>query len=173
MRSIPELINSVVDQIIEAHQPLTSVCLIGIQTKGFCICQRIQKKIIKKTNFSIPIGSIEPELFKQHRQEDNYITLNPANIPFNIDQKIVILIDTQITTGDTMKASLIHISDVGAPKKIEVATLVNNKSKRLYPIYASYFGEDTNLKQDLFFSLLEIDGEDNIETLNTQNNIYH
>ena len=117
MRDIPTLINRVIDQIIQTHQPLTNVCLIGIQTKGFCICQRIQKEIIKKTDITVPIGSIEPELFKQHRQEDNYIILNPAHIPFNIDQKIVILIDTQITTGDTMKASLIHISDVGAPKK--------------------------------------------------------
>ena len=165
MDSINQLIKKLASLIIEKNKTLDNIKFLGIQPKGYFITKRLQKEIQTITQKNIKIGSLEPSLFKQKNQSESYITLEKTNIPFSIDEQHIIIIDAIINTGDTMKAALILLSDMGKPTKIEIATLMQTANKQ-FPISTTYCSKTTTIKKNtpMRINLLEINGEDKIES---------
>ncbi len=139
-KKIQTLIEKIGTQILKTHPFLEKVALIGIQTGGAPLTERLKNFLFSKTGFSLPTGYIDITLY---RDDWTRISFHPqvkkSDIPFSIEDLIVILVDDVIYTGRTARAAMDAIIDLGRPKKIELAVLVD-RGGREFPIEPTFIG---------------------------------
>ncbi len=149
-------------QISEKNPSLEQIALVGIQTRGIPLAQRI-KKIIKKINGAeLPLGKLDITLYR-----DDLTTVGPnpvvkeTVINFDINQKTIILIDDVLFTGRTIRAALDQIMDFGRPEKIQLLILIDRGHREL-PFRADFVGKNipTAKHQIVEIKLKETDNED-------------
>jgi pyrimidine operon attenuation protein/uracil phosphoribosyltransferase len=140
---IEERIRTIVHHIIRNNDSLDDMVFIGIRTGGAFLASRIRKLIKEITKKYLPLGVLDITLYR-----DDWTRIAPApivrktDIPFPVDDKIVILIDDVLFTGRTVRAAMDAILDYGRPKKIKLAILIDRgKRARELPICADYVGE--------------------------------
>lgn len=151
-------------QILEKNSAAGEVVLIGVQTRGVYLAKRIQQIIEEIDNFTVPLGVIDITLY---RDDLTAIGPNPivkeTKISFDINDKIVILVDDVLFTGRTVRAALDEIMDFGRPRKVELLVFLDRGFREL-PIRADYVGKNipTSNKELVEVRLKEIDGEDEV-----------
>ena len=134
------LVNKLGDLILKNHPELERVALVGIQTGGTPLTKRLHKFFEEKTGISLPLGFLDITLYR-----DDWTNLfsqphlKKTDIPFSVDDKTIILIDDVIFTGRTVRSALDALIDLGRPKKIELAVLVDRQGREL-PIEPNYTG---------------------------------
>ena len=149
-------------QILEKNPDVAQLCLIGIQRRGVFLAQRIQKIIEGIEKVKVPLGIIDITLYR-----DDLTVIGPqplvrqTKIDFDINSKIVILIDDVLFTGRTIRCALDEIMDFGRPKKIELVVLVDRGHREL-PIRAGFVGKNipTSPSQVVEVRLTELDGKE-------------
>ncbi len=155
-------------QIAEKNPDVSKLCLIGIQRRGVFLAQRIQKIIEELPacrqagKIEIPLGIIDITLYR-----DDLTVIGPqplvrqTKIDFDINSKIVILVDDVLFTGRTVRCALDEIMDFGRPKKIELVVLVDRGHREL-PIRAGFVGKNipTSPSQVVEVRLSELDSKD-------------
>ena len=134
------LVNKLGELILKNHPELERVALVGIQTGGTPLTKRLHKFFEEKTGISLPLGFLDITLYR-----DDWTNLfsqphlKKTDIPFSVDDKIIILIDDVIFTGRTVRSALDALIDLGRPKKIQLAVLVDRQGREL-PIEPNYTG---------------------------------
>ena len=125
-KAIGRAITRISHEIIERNKGIEDVVLVGIKTRGVPIADRIGKKIEQFEGTIVHTGEIDITLY---RDDLNKIDMDPvvkgSNIEFSIDDKIVILVDDVLYTGRTVRSALDAIIDIGRPKAIQLAVLVD------------------------------------------------
>lgn len=162
--TINDLIYKIADNIIDEHQDLSSVILIGIVTRGVPLAERIAERISQKTNTKINVAQLDVTLYRDDLTlKKHALQIQETVINQDITDKIVILVDDVFFHGRTARAGIDAILDHGRPKIIELAILVDRGFREL-PIFANYTGItlDTNEKDKIKVFVKEIDGKDNI-----------
>ena len=163
-KAIGRAITRISHEIIERNKGIEDVVLVGIKTRGVPIADRIGKKIEQFEGTIVHTGEIDITLY---RDDLNKIDMDPvvkgSNIEFSIDDKIVILVDDVLYTGRTVRSALDAIVDIGRPKAIQLAVLVDRGHREL-PIRADYVGKNVPTSKDEIISvkLSEIDEEDSV-----------
>lgn len=108
------------------------VALVGIQTRGVVLAQRIQNAIKQKKNVELPLGALDITLY---RDDVNTSGLQPivreTHLNFEIDDKHVVLIDDVFFTGRTVRAALDELMDFGRPKTITLAVLIDRGHREI------------------------------------------
>ena len=129
-------------EIVEKNHGIENVCLVGIMRRGVCIANEIQKNILKNEGVNVPVGKLDITLYRDDltKQNDSPV-LNNTDIPFDINNKIVILTDDVIFTGRTVRAAIDAVFSIGRPKAIQFATLIDRGHREL-PIKADYAGKN-------------------------------
>lgn len=143
--------------------------IIGIRTRGVYLAERIRAEIKNLTKKNIALGVLDITLYR-----DDFTTLSEmpvvkeTQIPFNIEDKKIILVDDVLFTGRTIRAALDEIIDFGRPKSIQLAVLVDRGHREL-PIQPDFVGKvfETSLKEMISANFQEIDKQDQV-TLNEQ-----
>lgn len=161
---IRRILNRLAHQVFEKNPNLKDVVLIGIQTRGAYLTKRFQAIMKEISSVDIPLGIIDITLYR-----DDLTTIGPnpmvkeTQIDFDLNDKIVILIDDVLFTGRTVRAALAEIIDFGRPKKIELLVLIDRGHREL-PIRADYVGKDipTRIEELVVLSLKEIDNKDEV-----------
>lgn len=151
-------------EIIEQRNSLEGVVLIGIQTRGIYLAQRLAANIKKFEDFDVPVGELDISLYRDDMQEKHQdAQLNGTDVPFSVVNKTVILVDDVLYTGRTMRAALDAIMDLGRPQKIEACVLVDRGHREL-PIRADYVGKNipTSPREKVVVELAEIDKREQI-----------
>jgi len=139
-KRIQGLIEKIAEQILKAHPFLEKVGLIGIQTGGAPLAERLRRILYDKTGVEVPIGFLDITLYRDDwTRIASYPEVKKTEIPFSIEDKIIILVDDVIYTGRTVRAALDALIDIGRPKKIELAVLVD-RGGREFPIEPNYVG---------------------------------
>ncbi len=139
-KRIQKLIEKVADQILKNHPFLEKVALIGIQTGGAPFANRLKNLLFEKTGVEVPIGYLDITLYRDDwTRITNYPEVKRTEISFSIEDRIIILVDDVIYTGRTVRAALDALIDIGRPKKIELAVLVD-RGGREFPIEPNYVG---------------------------------
>lgn len=139
-KRIKRLIEKVAEQILKKHPILEKVALIGIQTGGAPFAQRLKEILFQKTGVEIPIGYLDITLYRDDwTRITNYPKVKRTEIPFSIENLNIILVDDVIYTGRTVRAAMDALIDMGRPKKIELAVLVD-RGGREFPIEPNYVG---------------------------------
>ena len=163
-KAIGRAITRISHEIIERNKGIEDVVLVGIKTRGVPIANRIGKKIEQIEGTAVSTGEIDITLYRDDLKKiDVDPVINGSNIEFSIDDKIVILVDDVLYTGRTVRSALDAIIDIGRPKAIQLAVLVDRGHREL-PIRADYVGKNvpTSKGEIISVKLSEIDGEDSV-----------
>ena len=163
-KAIGRAITRISHEIIERNKGIEDVVLVGIKTRGVPIADRIGKKIQQIEGASVNTGEVDITLYRDDLKKiDVDPVINGSNVQFSIDDKIVILVDDVLYTGRTVRSALDAIIDIGRPKAIQLAVLVDRGHREL-PIRADYVGKNvpTSKGEIISVKLSEIDGEDSV-----------
>lgn len=163
-KAIGRAITRISHEIIERNKGIEDIVLVGIKTRGVPIANRIGKKIERIEGSKINTGEIDITLYRDDlKKVDIDPVINGSNIEFSIDDKIVILVDDVLYTGRTVRSALDAVIDIGRPKAIQLAVLVDRGHREL-PIRADYVGKNVPTSRDEIISvkLSEIDQEDSV-----------
>ena len=160
-------------EIIERNKGIDGVVILGIPTRGFPLAQRLVKLLIAAATQSGATEVKESDLLgsldiTMHRDDldrrpvrNLQSTVEPGR---GIDNQTVILVDDVLFSGRTIRAALDAISDLGRPKAVQLAVLVDRGHRQL-PIRADYVGKNlpTSLDERVSVQLLEIDQVDEVQ----------
>lgn len=135
-------------QILEKNPVLADVALVGIYTCGVYLAERIGAIILEQTGTTVPSGSLDINLY---RDDWSLMTQNPVvkttDIPFDVDNVDLVLVDDVIFTGRTIRAAMDAIMDYGRPNTIQLAVLVD-RGGREFPIQPDFTGMKTAVQPD-------------------------
>jgi len=141
---IEQALKEIARQITARHKSLRDIVLVGIRTGGAFLAFRLRDEISKGDEEKQPTGVLDINLYR-----DDWTRIGPnpklgsTEIPFSIDDKIVILVDDVLFTGRTVRAAMDALIDFGRPKKIELAVLVDRgDEQRELPIRANYVAKE-------------------------------
>lgn len=149
-------------QIIEKNGGVENLCLIGIKTRGVPLAKRIAKNIELFENKKIDVGQLDITLYRDDLSKINIDPIiNKTDVPFSIEDKIVVLVDDVIFTGRTARAALDALVELGRPSKIQLCELIDRGHTEL-PIKANFVGKNipTARNEVVSVKVKEIDGED-------------
>lgn len=151
-------------EIVEKNQGTEDLVIIGIRSRGVPIAERLAKKISEFEGVDIPTGILDITLYRDDlSQVSKQPIIHQTEISFDITDKKVVLADDVLYTGRTVRAALDALIDLGRPKSIQLAILVDRGHREL-PIRPDYVGKNLPTSQDEVVSvnLAEIDGDDNV-----------
>ncbi len=151
-------------EIIEHNKGAANLCVIGIKTRGDFLAKRIAEKISEIEKINIPLGTLDITLYRDDvRQKLKLPELKRTEVPFDITDRNVILVDDVLFTGRTIRSALDALIDIGRPNTIQLAVLVDRGHREL-PISADYVGKNlpTAIKESVVVRLTEVDGTDEI-----------
>ena len=147
-------------EIIERNKGVGDLALIGIQRRGVPIARRVAENILQVEGKSVPVGILDITLYRDDLSElAAHPVINDTDIPFAVDRKTIVMVDDVIFTGRTARAAMDAIIDLGRPRCIQLAVLVDRGHREL-PIRADYVGKNTptSLNELVAVRMKEIDG---------------
>ena len=163
-KAIGRAITRISHEIIERNKGIENVVLIGIKTRGVPVASRIADKIETIEGQRIQTGEMDITLYRDDlskKQIDPVV--NSTKIDFDITDKTVVLVDDVLYTGRTVRSALNALMDIGRPKAIQLAVLVDRGHREL-PIRADYVGKNvpTSRSEIISVKLSECDTEDSV-----------
>jgi pyrimidine operon attenuation protein/uracil phosphoribosyltransferase len=163
---IRRAVTRIAHEIVEKNHGTQAVVLIGIRKRGLPLARRIADTIEKVEGVRVPTGALDITLYRddlQLRTISQQPIVRPTEIPFDIDGKLVVLIDDVLYTGRTVRAALDELVDFGRPKAIQLAVLVDRGHREL-PIRADFVGKNvpTSGREAVQVKLSEEDGVDEV-----------
>ena len=158
---IARALTRVAHEILERNKGVKDLALVGIRTGGVHLAHRLAKRIQEIEQAPVPIGDLDITLYRDDlslRKEQP--VLRTTSVPFDISDKIVVLVDDVLFTGRTIRAAMDGLMDLGRPAEIQLAVLVDRGHRQL-PIKANYIGKNLPTSRDEQVQvLLEEAGED-------------
>ncbi len=127
-------------QLIEKHDDFADTVILGIQQGGVAVADEIVKVLQLHTNGSVKYGQIDITFYRDDIRK-KILAPDSMNIPFDIENKNVVLIDDVLFTGRTIKAALDVLLDYGRPARVELCVLIDRKEHRQFPIQPDYTGQ--------------------------------
>jgi pyrimidine operon attenuation protein/uracil phosphoribosyltransferase len=151
-------------EMTNQYDNLDQVVFIGVRTRGPYVARRLAELMRKRHGKEIPVGEMDITLY---RDDLNALlpggTIDHTRIPFDIANKIVVLFDDVLYTGRTVRAAVDHLIDLGRPRMIHLAVIVDRGGREL-PIAANYVGKRINLARgdNVQVKLKEVDRTDEV-----------
>ena len=146
-KDIEMALTQICEQLLSRHLQLSEMVLVGIRTGGVFLAERLRQKIHQKSGVDLPTGIIDITLYR-----DDWTRLSQTpevkktEIHFSIEDKNVLLVDDVLFTGRTIRAALDALLDMGRPRRIELAVLIDRGHREL-PICADYVGKTLEVTQ--------------------------
>ena len=150
-------------EIIERNKGIQDIVLVGIKTRGIYIAQRLAERLKQLEDIDVPVGELDITLYRDDVKDMEEPELHSSDVPVSIEGKEVILVDDGLYTGRTIRAAMDAVMDLGRPRKISLAVLVDRGQREL-PIRADYVGKNipTSKTEEIIVEMEERDGADRI-----------
>ena len=151
-------------EIVEKNKGTENLVLVGIRSRGVPLAERIVKEIDEIEKVKLPVGSLDITLYRDDLSTLGY---NPVvkgtEINFDINGKTIVLVDDVLFTGRTIRCALDALIDMGRPKAIQLAVMVDRGHKEL-PLRADYVGKNvpTSTNETVELTLQETDEKDEV-----------
>jgi len=141
-QEINRALTRVAHEVIEKNHGITNVALVGIRTGGVYLAKRLAKKLQEIEGTAVPVGELDITLYRDDlNARKEHPVLRKTDIPFDITDLKVILVDDVLFTGRTIRAAMDGLIDLGRPGEIQLAVLVDRGHRQL-PIKATYVGKN-------------------------------
>ena len=168
-RDIGRALTRISHEILERNRGADDLVLLGIPSRGVPLAERIAERMAAVEGVTVPFGSIDVTMYRDDLRLKPARTLMPTDIPSGgIDGKTVVLVDDVLYSGRTIRAALDALTEVGRPKAVQLAVLVDRGHREL-PIRADFVGKNlpTSLAERVRVSLEAIDGVDAVTILDS------
>ena len=152
-------------ELIETYDDFRDTCLLGIQTGGVPLCDRVVERLRELGLPEIPYGKLDITFYRDDfRTRTEPLQANRTEIDFLVEGKKVILVDDVLYTGRTIQAALIALNHYGRPEWVELMVMVNRRFNRHLPIQPDYQGVIVDSLDETYVRVEweEMDGQDQI-----------
>ena len=163
---IERSLTRIAHQILESNKGADNLALVGIVTRGDLLARRLAQKIQLIEGTQVPLGKLDISFYR-----DDFATylapeVHSTEIDFDMEGKDVVLVDDVLFTGRTIRAALDALMDIGRPRRVELAVLVDRGHREL-PIRADYVGKNvpSAANENVRLFLEECDGVTEVEIL--------
>lgn len=165
-QAIRRALTRIAHEIIERNKGIDDCILVGIKTRGIYLANRLAEKIEQIEGKQIPVGELDITLYRDDLTKktiDEEPLVKGSDIPTDIANKKVILVDDVLYTGRTVRAGLDALMDIGRPSLIQLAVLVDRGHREL-PIRADFVGKNipTSKSEQIVVELTEVDKIDQV-----------
>ena len=151
-------------EIVEKNKGTEDLVIVGIRTRGVTIAARIANEIARIEQCDLPRGVLDITLYRDDLNELSYQPIvHPTEMPVDITGKTIVLVDDVLYTGRTVRAAMNALLDIGRPRMIQLAVLIDRGHREL-PIRADYVGKNvpTSAHEDVSVLLRDIDSEEKV-----------
>lgn len=171
-QAIRRALTRIAHEIIEKNKGIEDCLLIGIRTRGIFLANRLAERITQIEGKEIQVGELDITLYRDDltkKTGDGEPLVKGSDIPVDINEKKVVVVDDVLFTGRTIRAAMDALIDRGRPSQIQLAVLVDRGHREL-PIRADYVGKNvpTSLTEKIAVTLTEVDGIDQVSILNNE-----
>ncbi|NLM12683.1 MAG: bifunctional pyr operon transcriptional regulator/uracil phosphoribosyltransferase PyrR [Epulopiscium sp.] len=159
-KAIQRALTRISHEIIEKNKGVEDVILVGIKTRGIPLAERIARKIYEVENVKVPVAILDITFYRDDLKHKSVQPIvHNTDIKYDVDNKIVILVDDVIYTGRTARAAIDAVIDMGRPKYIQLAVLIDRGHREL-PIRPDFVGKNipTSKEEIVRVMLEETDG---------------
>jgi pyrimidine operon attenuation protein/uracil phosphoribosyltransferase len=161
---LARVVGRMAHQVLEKTGGAGDTVLLGIPTRGVPLAKRLAERIRAFEGVAVPLGTLDITLYRDDLRLRGARALGRTDLPpTGIDARRVILVDDVLFSGRTIRAALNAIADLGRPRQVQLAVLVDRGHREL-PIRADYVGKNlpTALSESVRVLLTEVDGIDEI-----------
>jgi pyrimidine operon attenuation protein / uracil phosphoribosyltransferase len=161
---IGRVLTRIAHEIVERAKGADDVVLLGIPTRGVFLARRLAAKLAEITGSPVPHGSLDITMYRDDLRLGPARALARTEIPGDgVDGRLVVLVDDVLFSGRTIRAALDALGDIGRPRAVQLAVLVDRGHREL-PIRADYVGKNlpTSLRETVRVQLTEEDGHDGV-----------
>jgi pyrimidine operon attenuation protein/uracil phosphoribosyltransferase len=164
---ISRALTRIAHEVLERNKGTDGVVLVGLRSRGIELARRLSRNIKEIEGVEVPVGALDVTLY---RDDLGKVGVQPVvrktEIPFTVDQKKVVLVDDVLYTGRTIRAAMDSLMDLGRPRLIQLAVLVDRGHREL-PVRADYVGKNvpTSQQEQVQVLLEEEDGVDRVVIL--------
>ena len=158
-------------EIIERNRGTEKLVIVGIRTRGVHLAERIVKEIEKIEGKHIPLGVLDITMYRDDfRQRLKQPVVQQTDIPFDLYEENIVIVDDVLYTGRTVRAALAALMDLGRPSSIQFCVLVD-RGHREMPIIADFVGKNipTSIDEEVKVKLKEVDNEDSVYLIDISN----
>src|SRR5437764_12499626 len=161
--ALDRALTRIAHEILEKNDGAKNLAFVGLRTRGVTLAHRLAAKIARIDGATLPVGTLDITLYRDDLGLRGAPVIRGTDIPFSIKDKTVVLVDDVLFTGRTIRAALDAIIDLGRPKAIQLAILIDRGHREL-PIRPDYIGKNlpTSRRESVAVRLTEHDGEDRV-----------
>ncbi|MCF2529088.1 bifunctional pyr operon transcriptional regulator/uracil phosphoribosyltransferase PyrR [Yinghuangia soli] len=159
---IDRVVTRIAHEIVERAKGARDVVLLGIPTRGVALARRLAERLEDIEDEKVPVGALDITMYRDDLRLRPARALERTEIPADgIDGKLVVLVDDVLFSGRTIRAALDALNDIGRPRAVQLAVLVDRGHREL-PIRADYVGKNlpTSQREKVQVLLNEYDGRD-------------
>jgi pyrimidine operon attenuation protein/uracil phosphoribosyltransferase len=159
---VSRALTRIAHEIVERLKGATDLVILGIPTRGVPLAERIAARVGEIEGRDVPVGSLDVTMYRDDLRLRRARALEPTLVPpGGIDGKVVVLVDDVLFSGRTIRAALDALGDLGRPRAVQLAVLVDRGHREL-PIRADYVGKNlpTSQRETVRVFLTELDGRD-------------
>jgi pyrimidine operon attenuation protein/uracil phosphoribosyltransferase len=165
-KQIEQALAKLTGQIVSDTPGDLELAVIGVRSRGEILAQRLTKELSEKLDRDVLCGTLDITLYRDDLnspQGGGQPEVRTTEIGFDIQDRIIVLVDDVLHTGRSARAAMGALMDLGRPKAIRLAVLVERKGREL-PIQADYSGftSDAGDEESVEVSLVESDGKDEV-----------
>jgi pyrimidine operon attenuation protein/uracil phosphoribosyltransferase len=146
-------------QILEANRGAAGLVLLGIPTRGVALATRLARAISDVEGVQIPVGALDVTMYRDDLRRQPTRVVGRTHLPVGVDDAVVVLVDDVLYSGRTVRAALDALGDLGRPRAVRLAVLVDRGHREL-PIRADHVGKNlpTRSGERVRVRLEEVDG---------------
>jgi len=150
-------------QILEANRGADGLVLLGIPTRGVPLAHRLAKVMDEMEGVRVPVGALDVTMYRDDLRRQPTRAVGRTDVPVEVEGSTVVLVDDVLYSGRTVRAALDALGDLGRPRVVRLAVLVDRGHREL-PIRADHVGRDipTRTGEHVSVRLTELDGIDQV-----------
>ena len=158
---VRRVLTRIAHEIVEHNRGTEDLVIVGIRTRGAPLAERIAAAIASFEGTEIPSGALDATMYRDDVALRSPRGLESTTVPGDLDGRVVVLVDDVLYTGRTIRAAFDAVLDLGRPRAIRLAVLVD-RGHREFPIRADYVGKNlpTSASEVVKVRVREIDRED-------------
>ncbi|WP_153394313.1 bifunctional pyr operon transcriptional regulator/uracil phosphoribosyltransferase PyrR [Ornithinicoccus halotolerans] len=161
---IGRALRRIAHEILETNKGPQDLLLLGIPTRGVHLARRLGAALHDVEGVEVPVGSLDVTMYRDDLRRQPVRHLEPTDVPGDrVEGKVVVLVDDVLFSGRTVRAALDSLADLGRPRAVRLAVLVDRGHREL-PIRADHVGKNlpTSRGERVWVRLVEQDGADEV-----------
>ena len=150
-------------EVIERNRGADGLMIVGLQRRGVPLAERLAAAINEIEGVQVPVGALDINLYRDDLTARPQPLVRPTTLPVSVEGRVVVLVDDVFYTGRTARAALNALMDLGRPKQVQLAVMVDRGHREL-PIRADYVGKNvpTATNEQIQVRVVEFDGTEEV-----------